>query len=384
MELQYATPELAIARPRVLSVDVLRGIVMFTMVFVNDAYGATGSPWWLHHWDDLPKSFGPSGMTFVDVVFPAFLFIVGMSIPLALENRRAKGDSWLKIYGHVLLRTLSLLAIGVLMVEDPSDKKMHWIPGLWQVLMFGGVIVAFHSIRFTRPAFKITSMVVRALGGVLLIFLACKFRDNKGGTIQPSWWGILGLIGWAYFMSATVYLLLRNEGMAALAMAVGVLMCFYLADHTGTFKEIQSFKIWIHGHKFPVGSWLDIGEGLGSQASITMAGVVLGAMLLPRSEIQSPAARMRFAAVFAVLMTCGGLLLYKTYGISKDNATPTWCLFCSAITAVLWIALYAIVDVRGWGLGRSIRLGGGKCAPDLYPFGRLGRRQRAFRAYRLV
>src|SRR5437870_5791162 len=82
--------------PRVLSVDVLRGIVMFTMVFVNDTYGARGTPWWLKHWSDLGREFGPNGMTFVDVVFPAFLFIVGISIPLAIENRRSKGDSWLK------------------------------------------------------------------------------------------------------------------------------------------------------------------------------------------------------------------------------------------------------------------------------------------------
>lgn len=59
---------------------------MFTMVFVNDAYGASGMPSWLKHFKE-----DGNGMTFVDVVFPAFLFIVGLSIPVALENRRAQG-----------------------------------------------------------------------------------------------------------------------------------------------------------------------------------------------------------------------------------------------------------------------------------------------------
>src|SRR5437016_4807964 len=69
---------------RTASVDVLRGLVMFTMVFVNDIAGARGLPGWLKHFHNTPKH--PSGMTFVDVVFPAFLFIVGMSIPLAIES----------------------------------------------------------------------------------------------------------------------------------------------------------------------------------------------------------------------------------------------------------------------------------------------------------
>src|SRR5581483_2284038 len=78
-----------------------------------------------------------------------------------------------------------------------------------------------------------------------------------------------------------------------------------------------------------------------------MAGVVLGSLLLPTSSIPSPAAKMRFAGVFALLMFVGGLLLVRTFGISKNNATPTWCLYCAAITTILWIGLYAVIDVAG-------------------------------------
>src|SRR3954471_16831381 len=108
MELQLAPPAIATSKPpRVISVDVLRGLVMFTMVFVNDAYGARGLPNWMKHYEDVHP--GGSGMTFVDVVFSAFLFIVGMSIPIPIENRRRKGDRWLKIIGHAIVRTASLV-----------------------------------------------------------------------------------------------------------------------------------------------------------------------------------------------------------------------------------------------------------------------------------
>src|SRR3954470_14437316 len=86
---------------RIVSIDALRGLVMFTMIFVNDLAGApeTIVPPWMRHFH------GKSGMTFVDLVFPAFLFIVGMSIPFALGARMAKGEPVWKIIIHILTRT---------------------------------------------------------------------------------------------------------------------------------------------------------------------------------------------------------------------------------------------------------------------------------------
>ena len=64
---------------------------MFTMIFVNDLAGAGKiAPDWMVHFSDRHR--GGSGMTFVDLVFPAFLFIVGMSIPIALWAGWPKGN----------------------------------------------------------------------------------------------------------------------------------------------------------------------------------------------------------------------------------------------------------------------------------------------------
>lgn len=76
------------APPRVLSIDIFRGLTMLVMIFVNDLAGVQGLPWWNYH---IPS--GVNGMTYVDVVFPAFLFIVGMAIPLAVERRLEKDPS---------------------------------------------------------------------------------------------------------------------------------------------------------------------------------------------------------------------------------------------------------------------------------------------------
>src|SRR5580693_7172157 len=129
---------------RVTSIDAARGLVMFTMIFVNDIAGVSHKvvPDWLRHFK------GHSGMTFVDLVFPAFLFIVGMSIPSALGGRLQAGEPVWKTLLHIIVRTLSLLAIGILMVNDesPGPDMSGLSPTVWAVLMYCSAILAFCSI----------------------------------------------------------------------------------------------------------------------------------------------------------------------------------------------------------------------------------------------
>ncbi len=73
---------------RLSSIDIFRGLTMMLMIFVNDLASVKGLPWWTYH---MPRR--ANGMTYVDMVFPAFLFIVGMSIPLAIRSRLNKDES---------------------------------------------------------------------------------------------------------------------------------------------------------------------------------------------------------------------------------------------------------------------------------------------------
>src|SRR5690606_18836812 len=97
---------------RLHAVDILRGLTILLMVFVNEVAGIRDIPQWLRH-----VAPNVDGMTIVDWVFAGFLFIVGMAIPLSLNNRIRKGDSLLKLQGHILVRTIALLVLGVFMVN---------------------------------------------------------------------------------------------------------------------------------------------------------------------------------------------------------------------------------------------------------------------------
>src|SRR2546421_56975 len=323
---------------RITSIDALRGLVIFTMIYVNDIAGAKHVPWWMKHFSD---SFKGSGMTFVDLVFPAFLFIVGMSIPFALGARLSRGDPIWKILAHVLLRTLCLLVIGILMVNSesgPSAKQMGWSRTAWTSLLYLAAIFSFCSIR---P--RALTIVLRILGWAIMIFLAFAYRGSKGEriialhstwpliSIRTEWYGILGLIGWAYLVACLIYLIFRNNRAALLGCMV-LLLCLFIADRKGAFDDFWLANI------------VSIGETLGSQASITVAGMIIATLLLT-PDTQDHSQRLRFAILFALGCAAAALLVHRLYGISKNNATPSWCLWAAAISTLLWINFYLISNV---------------------------------------
>jgi predicted acyltransferase len=331
---------------RITSIDAARGLVMFTMIFVNDIAGAPRGivPDWMRHFH------GRSGMTFVDLVFPAFLFIVGMSIPSALGGRLRAGEPLWKTLLHVIARTLCLLLVGILMVNDenPGPDMSGLSPNVWAVSMYGCAILAFCSIspairggpspERTRRWQRI-SWLVRAAGFAGLLVLAFMFRGDKGQrvitfspfVIHTVWYGILGLIAWAYLVGSIVFLVFRSSQLALLG-CMALLLALYPAEKTGLFDNF-----WLN-------RYVGLGGALGAQSSITVAGLLLAASLPPWRSLNLTA-RLRFTAWFILGCAAGALLLQGLYGISKNAATPSWCLWSCAITAFLWLIFHLLSDL---------------------------------------
>ncbi len=70
---------------RVISIDAFRGITFLIMIIVNELASVSGISVWLKH---MPAD--ADAMSLPDIVFPAFLFIVGMSIPFGINHRIAQ------------------------------------------------------------------------------------------------------------------------------------------------------------------------------------------------------------------------------------------------------------------------------------------------------
>ena len=338
--------------PRIIAVDAMRGFVMLTMIYVNDLAGSDYTPWWMKHYSDT--GFGPNGMTFVDLVFPSFIFLVGMSIPLAFTSRLARGVPAWKLAGHVLLRTLSLLIIGIMMVnteERPNDALMPIRHGVWEALLYVFAILAFCQIGWSTSdkRAKIATWGLRAIGGVGLLYLALVYRWGTAGrhllSLHPlylhhSWYGILGLIGWAYLIAAVVFAMFRTRRLPILT-CIALLYTLFALDKGGAF---DSFR-WFHFFSF--------GEN-GTHGAIAVSGLLLGSILLT-TDTASPGARVRFAAWFvlgfaaAALIVAPPLRMFKEHPplwvISKNEATPPWGLWSAAAAGAVWLVFYLIADV---------------------------------------
>ncbi|MDF2187179.1 DUF5009 domain-containing protein [Paraflavitalea sp. CAU 1676] len=325
----------ALTTDRILSIDVFRGITILVMIFVNDVAGVSGIPVWMKH---MPAD--ADAMTFVDIVFPAFLFIVGMSLPFALNNRLAKGDTFWKLQGHIAWRTIGLLVLGVFMVNGEggyNEAAMGMSIHLWSLLFYCCAILVWNVYPFKN---KNWSLVLNAIGAVGLIILALLYKGGDDGTrgLTPQWWGILGLIGWAYLFSCIIYQLVRGRLIGLLIMIV-VCVGWYVVGRLPVAEHYAVLR-WMSGQ-----------AGHASHTGIVLCGVVLSLIYFERKGIQTNTQRFMAAIIFMLVMAIAAWALRPLHGISKIYATPSWCLYCVAICSALFSLLYWLTDVKkvsGW------------------------------------
>ncbi len=343
---EHALPAAAASAPtsRLLSLDVLRGLVILAMIFVNDVAGVPGVPAWMKH-----RETHFDGMTFVDLVFPAFLFMVGMALPFAIGRRLEKGDSPAAVWKHVLTRTAGLVAIGFLMFNGESLAAPGGVLSVpvWNLLMYAGIILLWNDYAGATRLSPRTARVLRAAGLALLAAAVLTFHGETGSgplAMRHGYWGIIGLIGWAYLAACVVYVPFRRRPEAVLAGQALLLLAF-VAEPAGLYRPV-------------------FGDGqvafyFASHAAIVLAGVGLGMMLQPGSSCRTPGARIRWAALYAVGLYAASVLvhalkpLHEMFIVSKNLATPAWALRSAAWTVVLWIATYALVDLRKWRPGTA-------------------------------
>jgi predicted acyltransferase len=103
---------------RLMSLDLFRGATIAFMILVNNNGDLPNAYWPLKHseWN---------GWTPTDLVFPFFLFIVGVAMAFAFSSRLKRGESRQKLLGHVLWRGVALFALGVFLNGFPNQYHLE-------------------------------------------------------------------------------------------------------------------------------------------------------------------------------------------------------------------------------------------------------------------
>jgi hypothetical protein len=296
------------------------------MIFINDLAGVKGIPTWMDHAKRMED-----GMGFADTIFPAFLFIVGLSIPLAIDRKWRKGESSGTIAFTIISRSFALIIMGFFHVNLESYNSAAILPeAVWEIL----ITVAFFLIWLDYPETlnKVTRHTLIVSGWCILIVMAFLYLGGPSRAphgLRPSWWGILGIIGWSYLICAFVYFWGKGN-FRTMILAFAAFMGFNIIDH-GLHLKIVLIAFYD-----------------GSSVSLVMAGIIIS-LWYARLVTKGYDKRLWVSLLLAGVLTIAIGFLFRpfTEGISKIRSTPAWIFICTGISILVFELMIYLVDFKG-------------------------------------
>jgi predicted acyltransferase len=147
---------------RLLSLDALRGITICFMIMVNNN-GGSGSWWFMNHaeWN---------GLTPTDLVFPTFLFVVGVSIVFSVEARLSRGATRAQLARHTLGRAAIIFLLGLVVNGFPFFPLAHYrIYGVLQRIAICYLVVGLFYLYDRGVKSKVAALLVCLIGYWVLV-----------------------------------------------------------------------------------------------------------------------------------------------------------------------------------------------------------------------
>jgi predicted acyltransferase len=296
-------------RARLESLDVFRGLTIAAMILVNDPGTWSAIYWPLAHADELmsehPAGWYPgkwwvsaNGWTPTDLVFPFFLFIVGVSMVLSFAARQARGDSRRELMKHVARRSALILLIGWLIHLEPY----------------------FNFSRMRYPG---------VLPRIAVVYLCA--------AVITLWTARRGRIAWIAGLLAGYYVIMRF---------IPVPGC----DQAGWMTQHCSLAGWLDrtlmlGHLYRK----DFDpEGLLSTfpaIATTLLGTLTGEFL---SGAGSLSRKVRGLGIAGVAGVAAGYAWHPWFPIYKPLWTSSYVLFTAGAACLLLALCWWLIEMRGW------------------------------------
>jgi len=285
---------------RITSLDALRGFAMFWIIGGGDLFKSFAKVRTTPVTEMLARQMdhaGWQGFQFLDLIFPLFLFLVGVLVPFTIGRRVEQGADRRTLYLHVAKRTLILVLLG---------------------------LVDYGLLRFDWP--------------------------------QMRWSTVLGRIGICYFFASL--LVMHTGWRAQAATGTSILLCFWAAllfvpvpgHGPGVLTPEGCLTTYVDQLLIPgkLGLGLYDRQGILSTfpaLSTTLLGVLTGHWLRTRHSPRRKTMGLLAAGVASLIL---GHLWGKFFFLSRNIWTSSFVLYAGGWSLLLLALFYWIIDVKGY------------------------------------
>lgn len=233
---------------RAIGLDALRGFAILAM-FLSGLlpFYSNTLPNWMYHAQIPPPlhKFNPNlpGLTWVDLVFPFFIFSMGSAIPLALTKRIESGFSCVKIWIYAAERFL-LLAGFAIFIQHVKPYALNPTPSVytWLIALLGFILLFPVLYRFPKHFNKRYSVAIKIIGVILIVVLLSLLRyPNKTGFLFTRSDIIILVLANVSFFGTLIWYYTKDNILIRLGL-LGFLLAIRLG-HTelGFIKELWNF-----------------------------------------------------------------------------------------------------------------------------------------------
>jgi predicted acyltransferase len=278
---------------RLISLDAMRGFTIAGMILVN--YPGT----WEHIYPPLEHAEW-DGLTPTDLVFPFFLFIVGVSITLSFTKLLEKNTPKNALYRKIVIRAIKIFAVGIILSLIPNFE--------------------FGNIRFAGVLQRIS-----------IVFLACSFIFLNTSIRFQAILGAIILV--VYWLAMT---LIPTPGIGEVSLEKGVNLAAWVDS------VLLPGRMW-------QGTWDPEGILSTFPAIVTgITGLLAGHLLLSKRTSYEKA---------VILLVCGFIALVAGYiwglafPVNKNLWSSSYVLVTSGLASLLLGTMYYVVDIRNYTSG---------------------------------
>ncbi len=354
---------------RLISLDVFRGMTIAAMVLVNNpgTWSSIYSPLKHAEWH---------GLTPTDWIFPFFLFIVGVAVPIALSKRIAEGVTR-KVYRKIVSRSLIIFGLGLAMsvtpffqfgaTDAPDSLKML----IWLAMTLGLFFLLLRDFKIAG------ALIAGSILGIAAINLS-GYNVVPYNFVTMRIPGVLQRIAVCYLVVSIIYL--YTNWKQQLGIACGLLLGYWAlmtlipvpgCEFTTVNDKACNLAAWLdrtiltENHMWRSAKVFDPEGILSTLPAIatTLSGVLAGTWLIRRDQLQvssdtgenaSPVSnhfsleRVGGMFFFGLVLLVLGYIWHSYFPMNKSLWTSSYVLVTSGLALLTLAACYWLIDIKGY------------------------------------